>query len=403
MRHARARTAALLLALFVVTIAFGVRGADLDSVREQALAGLHAEAASELRRILAADPGDDEARFLLARVLAWQEDYPAALVEYQRLLAAHPGHVDYLLGEAQTLLWSGRPAEALDPLEQAREAAPGYVMLWEVELQALEAMEEEGAGRRARELRAEAARRFPEREWSGRHEVSAAAETEFALGYRHEFLDNGYEDWQEWRLEASRRLPDGPTLFGVVRETERFSEQDRQLIGGAYLPLQPAWVLLLEADASPEHAVLPRWSLSAGLQRALAAGWSLHGGLRHTAYSDTDTLALRLGVERYLGSWRWAYAFSRTRVEEAGLANSHDLALDYFYGTGSRIGAGLTMGRELESTGAGERQVSRVRGVRLGGRHWTGRHWGVSWELGTYRQGDFYTRDGISLGLRYRY
>lgn len=42
---------------------------------------------------------DQEARFLLARVLAWQGKKMEALAEYERLLQAEPGQKDYLQGK----------------------------------------------------------------------------------------------------------------------------------------------------------------------------------------------------------------------------------------------------------------------------------------------------------------
>lgn len=58
------------------------------------------DAEEMLQQWLAGHPEDQEARFLLARVLAWQEKYAEALEQYERLLAKEPDNGDYRTGRA---------------------------------------------------------------------------------------------------------------------------------------------------------------------------------------------------------------------------------------------------------------------------------------------------------------
>lgn len=58
------------------------------------------DAQEMLQQWLANHPEDQEARFLLARVFAWQGKRSEALLEYERLLEKEPGNGDYLEGRA---------------------------------------------------------------------------------------------------------------------------------------------------------------------------------------------------------------------------------------------------------------------------------------------------------------
>lgn len=58
------------------------------------------DAEEMLQQWLASHPEDQEARFLLARVLVWQKKHAEALQQYERLLEKEPDNGDYLAGRA---------------------------------------------------------------------------------------------------------------------------------------------------------------------------------------------------------------------------------------------------------------------------------------------------------------
>lgn len=58
------------------------------------------DAEEMLQQWLAGHPEDQEARFLLARILMWQEKNTEAMAQYQWLLENEPDNGDYLRGRA---------------------------------------------------------------------------------------------------------------------------------------------------------------------------------------------------------------------------------------------------------------------------------------------------------------
>lgn len=82
------------------------------------------EAAADLRRALAARPGDRTIGSLLARVLSWDRKYDESLAAYRELLAAHPDDALDRAGYARVLAWSGRHEESIREFRRAAAADP---------------------------------------------------------------------------------------------------------------------------------------------------------------------------------------------------------------------------------------------------------------------------------------
>lgn len=232
-----------------------------------------------------------------------------------------------------------------------------------------------------------------------------ACALEFEGGLTHERLTNDRPDWRSLYLEAAHDFAPRRTLYGLLRETERFDLRDSEIAAAYYHPLGASATALIEASHSPDHNVLPEGSVLGHLSWAAGSGWVVSGGARFSKYTDSDTRVLMASVERYFGSYRAAYTLYNGKPEDEGSASSHRAAFDYYYdGERSRVGAAVTWGREVEYVGPPTGIiVSAVRALALLGRHWLTPAWALTWELGTHEQGDLYRRTGGRLGLRHRF
>lgn len=358
-----------------------------------------------LEQRLAEYPGDEEARFLLARTLAWSRRWDAAMARYDQLLGQSPDNADYLLGKGQVFVWSGRPAEALPLLERARSMAPDYEGVWRLESQALLAAGGAENRRRHDMLAAEARERFPDSRWPLWQETSDSPpdfepSSDYEVGYSFDSLDNGFDNWQSVYVEASHNPAPRQAYYVVIESIDRFSERESDFMAGAYLPLDEDWTLLVQGSVAPSASVLPEWSASAELQRRLTGGWGLRGGFRHAEYSDSRYELMNLGAERYWGNWQAAYTLYVGWPESAGTSVSHLGRLDRYYGARNRIGLLAGFGEESESVGQDRLLTSNTRTLGLTGRHWFNPVWAISWDVIWHRQGDVYNRGGVRVGLR---
>lgn len=220
------------------------------------------------------------------------------------------------------------------------------------------------------------------------------------LGATHERLDRGRDPWRSVYVEGSWRHAGGRTLYGGLRQTERFRQRDDEVQAGFYQPFASDWTVQGEVTASPEHHVLPEHAFMLGFARRLPHGWVASVGLKRTEYTATASHLATVGLERYTGPWRLAYTLYAGRPDGASTGVAHRLQADYAYGERSSVGLALTRGREIENAGPAGIIVSDVQELGLIGRHWLSARWAVSYEALVHEQGDLYTRRGLRVGLR---
>lgn len=235
-------------------------------------------------------------------------------------------------------------------------------------------------------------------------DLPAGMVNEIEAGLSHDMLNKGYADWDSYYLDGVHRLGERHSVYGELRETQRFNLRDREISGGYYHPLSETWTGLIEASVSPDHNVLAKDSLFVQLHKALDSGWGVQAGLRRSEYNTGTTGLMVLGGERYWGDFRGAYTFTLGKPQEAGAASSHMGQFSYYYGERNYLTLGLSSGRQVENLGPGLGVLTTdVISASLSGRHWLNSGWGISYEAIVEHQGDLYSRTGLRLGLRHAF
>jgi len=226
---------------------------------------------------------------------------------------------------------------------------------------------------------------------------------EIEAGFAYEAISKGHRDWSSMFLEASNVFLGRTMVYGWVRETERFSLRDQELLAGAYHQLSDYWIGMVEAQGSTTHHVLPKWSLLVEAQHAFRQTWGVSAGLRHTAYNTVTVTRGHAAVEHYWGSFRAAYTFSPSLLKGGETIITQRIQLNYYYGTRNTLGMIYSHGREIENTGVSGVLAFNTHSIVLIGRYWFSHHWAVSHELGASVNEGLYTRQGGRLGLRYAF
>ena len=349
-----------------------------DAALRARQASAYVAAELQLRARLAQAPGDDEARFQLARVLAWQQRADEAVPLYSALLERAPDNADYLFGLAQAQLWSGDRAAARDTVARLESVAPAYPDL--------------------AALREQIAAASPSASASGEVRPAAPAYREAGLSLRHDWLTQGLDPWRAARFEVSGRTAEGRGWYVAGAQERRFGLVDSGVEAGVAVPLAPRWTLQVDGGGWPGSAFQPRWFGDVRAQYAFDRGTVLGASLRRTRYPEVTVDRLALGVEQYWGAWRFGYTFNRTDVA-GNRVSGHDIAFDRYYRERDSIGLRLTSGSEdaLQGTGI---VASAVRAAAVQGRHGIAGDWSMQWAAGYVRQGAFYDRRWVQLGLR---
>lgn len=225
---------------------------------------------------------------------------------------------------------------------------------------------------------------------------------EVEVGFSYEQLNNNYVDWRGAYLHASKKFDAHTSFYGVLRHTERFKLKDQEISAGLYYPVAQEWIILVEANASPSHNILARWSLLTELQELLGDGWILHLGLRRIEFTNASTNIGMFTAERYWNRYRASYTFYLAQVVGSGLSTAHRVWVSLYYNDLSAVNLAGSIGKEVENIGpAGGVLTSDVRALTLFGTHWFASSWAMAYELLLHKQGNFYTRRGIRIGIRH--
>ncbi|GHA87555.1 YaiO family outer membrane beta-barrel protein [Cognatilysobacter bugurensis] len=405
-----------------------------------------AAARTTLEQHLARSPDDDEARFLLARVRAWQGQPEAALPLYRALLERAPDNADYLLGYGLAQLWAGQRDAAIATLERAHALAPDYADVDRALARAraanpgssadptavasspptdappaaaargqaagAPAAPVNGAARPSNAQAIGSALTPADPMQAAPRAAAASALTgvtdaperrrSLVLTARHDRLDRGLDDWRAWRLDAAATGGDRTGVTGAVFTESRFGLDDHGVELGLVVPVREGWTVQPQLGVVPGAQFLPRRFGELRVEHVFGAGWVGAAAVRRSDYRDVRVERLALGVERYVGAWRAGYTATATRLRGVH-AVGHDLRIARAYGAdGGEIGVQFAAGREDALLGT-QVVASDVRAWSIGGRHPLSSAWALRWNVGHVRQGALYARDGVALGLERRF
>ncbi|PPK72581.1 YaiO family outer membrane protein [Methylobacter tundripaludum] len=372
------------------------------------------DAEAQLKTWLGQRPQDNEARFLLARVLAWQAKYEESVGQYTFLLRLEPNNADYLLGLGQVYFWQSRPRVAIPFLKRAQKSAPQYAEVWELLIRCLYAADER---REAENIQRQAAQRFPDRHWqrltpeppvmqAPAESISPASErnTIFDVGGSYEKLDRGYDSWNSAYLGANHRLGDRRNIYGRATQVDRFALQDASIMAGFTLPVSERWTVGLETDESPTNLFLPKWSLLGNAHYKMDYGFGALFSFRHISYRIENNEIGTVGLERYWGNWHLAYTLYVSQLEAAPRPTfSHLGQVAYYYGDHDYIGVSISNGQEVVRIDPSRLVNADTESYSLRGQHWLTPALAVVYDVSLNLQGTSYTRRGAVFGLRYAF
>jgi YaiO family outer membrane protein len=225
------------------------------------------------------------------------------------------------------------------------------------------------------------------------------------LNLSRDHLSNGSPDWSEHDIHLRHQLPSLQQIDLDLRQVRRFGLRDTQLELNYFRPLSKELSVLLNGSYSEQHQVLAHRQLTATLQYTLAERWFLHAGAKQIHYSEVKAQQLNFALEHYVAAFRWQLGWHPMRV--AGVhAQSADLRLDYYYRDHSWFGLQWSGGEETANVGGRGLpvlQIYQVRSVALSGRHRLNPQWSLRYAFEKSRQGHFYDKTGVNLGVQYNF
>jgi YaiO family outer membrane protein len=226
--------------------------------------------------------------------------------------------------------------------------------------------------------------------------------TTLEVAHERASLSNGQADWRETSLQIDHRYAPRQAAGLALRQTRRFGLGDTAIDLSGSQPLTERATVLLEASVSPTHRVLAKSALGASLQYEFAPAWLLHTGFKNTRYDNANVNQGLLMLERYVGSFSGSIAW-RPASALGQHANGFELRGNYYYGDKSMVGLIVASGQEATTVSSQTVVLADVRAVALVGRHWLRDDWALTYAISRTRQGSFYDRNGVRLGVQYAF
>jgi len=231
--------------------------------------------------------------------------------------------------------------------------------------------------------------------------VNAHADSTVGLFVGHEHLNNGSPSWEETAVRMSHEFAPRRQVDVAVTRTERFDLRDSQFSAAYVAPLSRQLTASIEANASSTHKVLARNAFGGALQYEFAPAWLIHAGAKTTRYDEVRVNQSLLMLEHYVSNFSWSAAWRPARAFNT-TAHSGELRGSYYYGDRNSVGIILAGGKEAASIG-GTVVLTSLRSATLIGRHWLSRDWALNYGIGSSRQGEFYVRNGVSIGVQHTF
>lgn len=226
--------------------------------------------------------------------------------------------------------------------------------------------------------------------------AAQAVDWQLEAGAGAEHVSTSADNWRQQDLALRATLAPRRSLELQAIHATRYGLNDSALAVGLGWALGEGWALGARLQASPEHRFLPQHAVTLDISRELGDGWVLGAGAGDTRYrpeggAPSSVSTLRLGLERYVGNWRWAAGLSQARLAGGAQATGWRLQLDHYVGEVGRLGLLVASGDELESLPDGL-VASRTTAVALVGRWPLAPRWALTGELSTTRQSGFERR-----------
>ena len=225
--------------------------------------------------------------------------------------------------------------------------------------------------------------------------------TRFGVSATYENLSGGLPSWRDYSLRWNQDYGSRRMFDAAITEARRFDRSDTQFSALYTMPLSARLTGTVEGNLSPTHNILAKYSAGGTLQYEIRRGWLGHVGLKTTEFNDVRVNQGLLMVEHYFSNFSAAVAVRPSRAF-GSTANSTELRGGYYYGDRNSVSLSLSDGREATSIGTGV-VLTDVQTVAIFGRHWLTRNWSANYAIGHTSQGDFYNRNGVTIGLDYAF
>ncbi|RTE85805.1 MULTISPECIES: YaiO family outer membrane beta-barrel protein [Gammaproteobacteria] len=233
----------------------------------------------------------------------------------------------------------------------------------------------------------------------------AHAETQpsfVAAGIGFDTLSNNYDGWQHQYARGQYGYSSQLALRAEARNYQRFNLTNTEFSLGASYQWQPKTSFDMEIGTTPNADFRPEQRARFQVYQSIGRSWGSAVGIDWQAWPTRNITTLFIEPDWYIGNYRLAFKLSQINPQGLDSELGQQVSIARYYRNISFITLALATGREVEAIGS-QVIVAEVKSLALYGRHeWRG-NWSWEYALSWSEQGDFYDRQGVEIGLHYRF
>ena len=219
-------------------------------------------------------------------------------------------------------------------------------------------------------------------------------------GYTTDHLTNNYKTWNSQYVNIFVPLKQHG-LFNIQLDNVTRYGLTAQVVSGTYAYPFKYGVLNVEGYYSANAAYLAKNALGTTWNGRLPESFGYILGATQRQYLESQSNIYKLGVEKYLGEFRFAYIGILSTINQTQPSFAQLFQAQWVGATNNRLGLSYSQGAEPMVVTQGTLASVKTQYVQLDSLYWLNKQVGVTVALWHGMQGDYYQRNGGQIGLRF--
>lgn len=218
------------------------------------------------------------------------------------------------------------------------------------------------------------------------------------IAHSNDWLNKSYDNWQSNNMNVFLPLKEKGTVTLEISKLKRYGLEDESAYVNYSYPTKYG-AINFELGTTPNADFLYKNLYGLGWNGVLGKGFGYILAYKQRDYTDTLSDMMSFTLEKYFDDYRIAYTNTQSSLNKHQLEESHRLQFQWIAENNNRFGVSYSSGDEPVNLGFKHISSSNVKQIQVEGVHWI-KDIGISASAWHVTQGDFYSRNGVQIGLR---
>lgn len=272
--------------------------------RALAFSGQRAESIRVFSELIRDHPGDPDAHLGRGRVYSWEKQYPEAEADFQLVTQRYPRYADAFSALGDLYLWSDRIPLAIEAYTKRIELQPENPESYRARARAYQSARNFAL---AREDLYTALAKGGDAEDIARSlrtmdRIPGALPWQASFSYSFDGFSDETFDAHTLKTSIRREFETGSLGLEGIR-AYRFSQWDDAIAVDGFLDLWRRAYGNLRVQAGIDTDVLPHWASLAEIFQGFGKGWEASAGARFLDFGSTDVDFYAASIAKYLDNW----------------------------------------------------------------------------------------------------